>query len=90
MIQQVPTYMTTDGQKFDSLEAAEAHELTLKLDTDMDAIGEKHEINSRTMANLKKWVPVFIAELGYAKINAEADLDDAENVVSMEDHAEAA
>lgn len=83
-IQQVSTFMTSDGKKHDSLEAAEVHELTLELTATMDAVAEAHDINSRTMVTIKRYLPLFIHELGYVRVPDAPMLDARYN----EDEAE--
>ena len=83
-IQQVASFRTSDNKTFDSMAEAEAHELTTSLDGEMGAIGEKHEIADRTMANLKRWVPVFIAELGYVKAPEQVTFSDPDVMTDAE------
>ena len=88
-IQQVASFRTSDNKVFDTMAEAEAHELTTALDGEMGAIGEKHEIADRTMANLKRWVPVFIAELGYIKAPTQITFSDPD-VMTPEESEELA
>jgi hypothetical protein len=77
-ISQVTRYSASDGSVFNSIEEAEAHEVRIQADGEMDAFGERHEIAGRTMATLKKYLPLMIAELGYIKAPQQAVFDDTQ------------
>lgn len=66
-IKQVATFMTSDGKTFNTLPEAEAHEIGLEMEAEIDRVVAAHEINQRTLVTLKRWLPVFIQELGYVK-----------------------
>lgn len=70
-VQSVPTFMTTDGKTFTDLSEAETHELSLELDSELDAIGEQLEINERTMKTFKPLFAQFIQRMGYTRTLAE-------------------
>jgi len=60
-----PNFVTSDGKSFTDLAEAEAHELSLQLSEQIEAIAATHEISARMTASLKRYVPLFINELGF-------------------------
>ena len=63
----VSQFLTSDGKSFDTLAEAEAHEIALEIDTEMDSIAERYDLPNRTATTLKRWLHVFIAELNLVK-----------------------
>lgn len=66
-IQQIASFMTSDGKTFADHAEAKIHEASLEMDEGIQAIAEKYEIPSRTLSTLQKWLPIFITELDYIK-----------------------
>lgn len=88
-IQQVARYIASDGIAFDSREDAEAHEVALIAASDMDEFFENNEVPTRTANAVRKWIPIFIAQMDYIKAPQQVCFDATNSVPEETDDTSA-
>ena len=89
-ITQIPKFRTHDGTTFDTLEEAQAYETRLEIDSKLDGIAQELEIPERTVATLKRWVPVIISKLDYVPAETFDEESDGEVASATDEQADAA
>lgn len=80
-ITELASFMTSDGKVFTTVEEARAHELGIEMASSIEEIAARFDLPSRTTSTLKKWIPMFVAEMNYVPAPAAVTFEEEANAM---------